>query len=444
MALGHSPSIVTNGLVFAYDMGNPQKSWKGAPTTNLFTDSEQFDNWDTFFSSTQSNVILAPNQTLTAEKIIEGTNLGDKNISKSNISISTTPAAYTMSMYLKRSERFWVLFAFWNRRSGEFQRVSRQWFNLQTGTLGGYQQDPTGYANPSASIVDVGDGWYRCSFTATSLIDDTTISCFCNLATEDLSRSYQGDGVSGLYVWGAQLEQGSFATPYVPTSSTTSTRSNTQSILDLTNNNTITASSLTYNSDGTFSFNGNRNYITNGSTDFSIANNLFADSAGSWTVSAWFKFPSSPSGTRTGNQSWAIVGRSGGIATGASFTLFIGSQTDTTYGNYAPYKCACVCRGSVTIISPSSVNDNNWHSASVTWNGTSGKVYFDGVETGNLDTSIGAAVQTYELIIGGTNNGLSLLQSFEGVIPYVQIYNRALSAAEVAQNFNALRGRYGL
>ena len=66
MALGHSPSIVTNGLVFAYDMGNPQKSWKGAPTTNLFTDSEQFDNWDTFFSSTQSNVILEPNQTLTA------------------------------------------------------------------------------------------------------------------------------------------------------------------------------------------------------------------------------------------------------------------------------------------------------------------------------------------------------------------------------------------
>ena len=37
MSLAHSPSIVTNGLVFAYDMANTQKSFKGAPTTNLLT-----------------------------------------------------------------------------------------------------------------------------------------------------------------------------------------------------------------------------------------------------------------------------------------------------------------------------------------------------------------------------------------------------------------------
>jgi len=36
MALNHSPKIVTDGLVFAYDMANTQKSWKGAPSTNLF------------------------------------------------------------------------------------------------------------------------------------------------------------------------------------------------------------------------------------------------------------------------------------------------------------------------------------------------------------------------------------------------------------------------
>ncbi len=39
MSLSHSPKIVTSGLVFAYDMGNGKKSWKGAPTTNLITAS---------------------------------------------------------------------------------------------------------------------------------------------------------------------------------------------------------------------------------------------------------------------------------------------------------------------------------------------------------------------------------------------------------------------
>ena len=37
MALGHSPSIVTNGLVFYYDQNNSQKSWIGWPVTNQYT-----------------------------------------------------------------------------------------------------------------------------------------------------------------------------------------------------------------------------------------------------------------------------------------------------------------------------------------------------------------------------------------------------------------------
>ena len=43
MSLGHGAKIVTNGLVFAYDMGpNPgaNKSWKGKPTTNLHTNTD--------------------------------------------------------------------------------------------------------------------------------------------------------------------------------------------------------------------------------------------------------------------------------------------------------------------------------------------------------------------------------------------------------------------
>jgi hypothetical protein len=48
MSLSHSPQVVTNGLVFYYDMGNPQKSWKGELTTNLLPQMQpNASNWVT-------------------------------------------------------------------------------------------------------------------------------------------------------------------------------------------------------------------------------------------------------------------------------------------------------------------------------------------------------------------------------------------------------------
>lgn len=213
------------------------------------------------------------------------------------------------------------------------------------------------------------------------------------------------------------------------------------------NNNGTLINGVGYSGDnlGSLVFDGTNDYVTNGNTNFSIANNLFADANGSWTVSAWFKFPISPSGTRTGNQSWSIVGRSGGIATGGTFDIFVGSATDTTYGAYAPYKCACLVRGSVTVISTNSVNDDVWHNVSIVWNALTetGEVFFDGVKTADLNNTILAALQTYNLTIGTTSNS-SASHMYEGSISNAIIHNRALTAAEIQQNFNALRGRFGV
>jgi hypothetical protein len=192
---------------------------------------------------------------------------------------------------------------------------------------------------------------------------------------------------------------------------------------------------------GSILFDGVDDFVNTSNNLSTVASNLFADGTGTWTVSTWFKFPISPAGTRTGNASWMIVGRSGGIATGATFAIFVGSATDTTYGAYAPYKVACVVRGAVTIISPSSVNDNIWHNAYVTWNGSSGAVYLDGQYISVL--SVGAAsLQTNNLFVG--NQGTGTTHTFEGSISNVFIYNRALTATEVLQNYNATRGRYGV
>jgi hypothetical protein len=137
----------------------------------------------------------------------------------------------------------------------------------------------------------------------------------------------------------------------------------------------------------------------------------------------------------------------GGIGGGETFTLFVGSGTDASFGSYVPYYCAVGIFGAKTIISPAPVNTNTWNHVVVTWNGSSGKIYFNGQDRGALNVG-GAALQTGISFavgqVGGAINTPNSVQMFEGDISQVSVYNRGLSAAEVQQNFNAIRGRYGV
>lgn len=90
------------------------------------------------------------------------------------------------------------------------------------------------------------------------------------------------------------------------------------------------------------------------------------------------------------------------------------------------------------------VNNGNWyHVVGIIIEGTGTFIYINGVLSGVDLTTTG----TYN------KNGTGLLQiasradgggNYRGNISNVKIYNRALSATEVLQNFNALKGRYGL
>ena len=89
------------------------------------------------------------------------------------------------------------------------------------------------------------------------------------------------------------------------------------------------------------------------------------------------------------------------------------------------------------------VSNNTWHHIVGTWNGTTKQLHIDGVpkntrsKSGNLVTTTpGAAVGRF----GGTSTGYY----FGGKIAKVAVYNKGLSADEVAQNFEALRGRFGI
>jgi hypothetical protein len=71
------------------------------------------------------------------------------------------------------------------------------------------------------------------------------------------------------------------------------------------------------------------------------------------------------------------------------------------------------------------------------------KIYTNGVETAT-GTYAGAQYDAYgsPFVIGDGQN--ASWYRFEGKVPSVKVYNRTLSQSEILQNFNALRGRYGL
>jgi hypothetical protein len=178
---------------------------------NLLQQSEMFSQspWNinrisAFGSGSIINDTIAPNGTLTADYIQQAsgqTLTGGVFVQVSYI----LGQSYTLSVYAKKKENNYLRlgFAIGTGGLGLFGN-----FDLNTGVPG------TPDVGVTQTIQDVGNGWYRCSITATSQVTTTANTFIYNSSTLNSSTTTP---LQGIYIWGAQLVEGTDAKPYFAT-----------------------------------------------------------------------------------------------------------------------------------------------------------------------------------------------------------------------------------
>lgn len=192
--------------------------------TNLLTYSEQFNisPWSTVRASIIPNCVVAPDGTMTANKFV-----GDLNQTINNLNSTWNVVSgkiYTFSGYLKAGEIDKVRVGFRTDYFGGGNSTTiYSPINLTTGT----------YVKASyityMDVIYIENGWWRFYITATATGTSSNSQTLIELSGSDTStgllNDYVGDGKSGIYVWGLQIEEGSFPTTYIPSTEYFTSRS---------------------------------------------------------------------------------------------------------------------------------------------------------------------------------------------------------------------------
>ena len=183
--------------------------------TNSVLYSDQFDNayWTKLDVTVNANTTetLSPDGTNDADKIVTSAGTNSMRVRRITITISSP----TISIYAKAAGVRYLGLSFGGTPN------TTTTYDLLDGVI---TQAPTAVGS-SASIQSVGNGWYRCILSSSSV---TNFNFECNLFTSPtgnaVSTTIVGNGTDGVYLFGAQSESGAFVSSYIPTTTATVTR----------------------------------------------------------------------------------------------------------------------------------------------------------------------------------------------------------------------------
>jgi hypothetical protein len=225
-----------------------------------------------------------------------------------------------------------------------------------------------------------------------------------------LNRDYEGIATDGLVL---NLDGG--FTPSYPRSGTT------WSDVSLSGNNGTLTNGPTFNSDGGgIVFDGSNDYVRFSSSS-SINVNTFT----------WSAFVN---GVYSNTPGFFFIGNDIGQSL-SPYKIFIGVQN-----NNGIYRLR-VNYNNVATVNLGSLINNTLYNLVITYNESVTNMYVNGESIGS-STAMSGTLNSKTYLYVATTQGI--FEFFNGTIHNTLFYNRALSAAEVLQNYNAQKGRFGL
>ena len=426
MGVFSGPEIATSGLIFSFDQSNTDKSWKGKPTTNFYTNGH--------FSG--GNGVTQESGSNATNEVIVFKNPGNSDyVLRQTGTVAFTEYQINLTTQLAASTTY--VLSGWYAESPDYSCAdgSRMFHSRAYSTSGANVALGIGIGTVLETRIVNGITWKYCYATITTPADYNNVF--------EWYLGYGGSAYTGYrYYTNLQMEVGTFPSRFVD-----GTRSNTQALLDLTNRNTITANSLSYASNNSFSFNGTNNSITVGQTL------NYIPALSNFTLETWLRVPAYP--TAAANNAYGQTDRAGVLFGAAYYSgaalYWNGNSAGTALNIFAFIRGQDAYRQT----SSKSISLNTWTHLVMVNNYTASLIqfYVDGVlfhettgpsqqyDSSLVPTAGNIGLCKAQIDGGGTSNYSNL----NCEVPIARIYkDKALSAAEVRQNFNALRGRFGI
>lgn len=405
-----TPTIVTNGLVLALDAAN-SLSIPVDPTVNQVLWSQNFSQsvWSKSTYDTLTTGSSAPDGTPTATLVDETNAYLNPATFAQFSSIRANGTTITYSIYTKKGTATSRSFLLRNTTTSTNFTVLSFQYSISSSAAGW-------------TVQDVGDGWFRLAYTQTTgITPGDMLAVYAGRTSAAASGS-----TATWYLWGAQVESTPYATPYIQSTSTSGKR-NTWRDLSGNNNVATLATASISSSIPQYSYLNERVLNFDGIGSYAESPRIITGS--SYTVEVVFNADT----VTAGLEKWLVSQYPGNDR--VIFDIYIDNKLRNWMGNGTN-------PSSAAIYSTTTIQPRQWYYATFIKDtlGT-GSLYVNGIREGVGSLSTGTPPNS-PIQIGGSTSFTN--RWFDGKIALTKIYNRALTAQEVLQNYNAYKSRYGL